>query len=133
MKVAATVGNIEVITDFVNDFLESVDCPMQLQMKIAIAIDEIMSNLAFYAYDTAGGEVVVQVEAVEEPNGISLTFIDDGRPYNPLKKEDPDITLSAEEREIGGMGIFMVKKLMDEVKYEYVNSQNRLVLQKNWS
>ena len=75
--------------------------------------------------------MTIRVEEASEPLGVILTFIDSGIPYNPLDKADPDVTLSAEEREIGGLGIFLVKKLMDEVNYQYSEGQNILTLRKN--
>ena len=131
LKLAATVENIEVVTDFVNEHLEALDCPMKAQMQIDVAIDELFSNIAHYAYKPAVGEATVRVEVAENPSAVVITFIDSGVPYNPLAKEDPDVTLSAEERAIGGLGIFMVKKTMDEVRYEYKDGQNVLAIKKN--
>lgn len=130
LKVSAIVENIDTVTAFVSEYLETLDCPMKIQMKIAIAIDEVFSNIAYYAYGTEGGEVIVRIEEVQEPHGIVLAFIDNGIPYNPLAKEDPDVTLTAEERQIGGMGIFMVKNIMDAISYEYVDGQNILEMWK---
>lgn len=73
----------------------------------------------------------MRVEVTEAPISVIITFIDRGIPYDPLKKDDPDITLSAEEREIGGLGIFMVKKTMDEITYEYKDGQNILRIRKD--
>mgnify|MGYP003080580628 CR=1 FL=1 len=99
--------------------------------QIDIAIDEVFSNIAHYAYHPSVGSATVKIEVIEEPMSVVITFIDGGTPYNPLEKEDPDITLSAEEREIGGLGIFMVKKSMDSIDYEYKDGQNILRIKKN--
>ena len=131
ITIAATVENIDVVTDFVNEQLESCDCPIKAQMQIDIAIDELFSNIAHYAYNPETGDATVRVEVVEDPMAVVITFIDKGIPYDPLKKADPITALSAEEREIGGLGIFMVKKSMDEVTYEYKDGQNILTIKKS--
>ena len=131
LNIAATVENIEVVTEFVNEQLEALDCPMKAQMQIDIAIDELFGNIAHYAYNPDVGDATVRVEVVEEPLAVVITFIDKGVPYDPLAKADPNTTLSAEEREIGGLGIFMVKKTMDEITYEYKDGQNILAIKKS--
>ena len=130
LTVAATVENIETVTDFVNEQLEALDCPMKAQMQIDIAIDELFGNIAHYAYNPEIGKATVRVEVIEDPLAVVITFIDNGVPYDPLAKADPDTTLSAEEREIGGLGIYMVKKSMDEITYEYKDGQNILTIKK---
>lgn len=127
----ATVENIGRVTDFVNEQLEAVDCPIRAQMQVDIAIDELFGNIANYAYHPEVGPATVRVEVTEEP-AVIITFIDHGVPYNPLIKSDPDTTLSAEEREIGGLGIFMVKKSMDEITYKYQDGQNILTIKKHF-
>ena len=131
LTIAATVENIETVTDFVNEQLEALDCPMRAQMQIDIAIDELFGNIAHYAYNPEIGKATVRVEVIEDPLAVTITFIDNGVPYDPLAKADPDTTLSAEEREIGGLGIYMVKKSMDDITYEYKNGQNFLKIKKN--
>lgn len=131
ISIAATIENIEVVTDFVNEELEALDCPMKAQMQIDVAIDELFSNIAHYAYSPEVGDATVRVEVVEDPLSVIITFIDKGVPYDPLAKADPNVTLSAEEREIGGLGIFMVKKTMDEVTYEYKDGRNILAIRKS--
>ena len=131
LKLAATVENIETVTDFVNEQLEALDCPMKAQMQIDIAIDELFGNIAHYAYNPEIGKATVLVEVTEDPLAVVITFIDNGVPYDPLAKEDPDTTLSAEERKIGGLGIYMVKKSMDDVTYEYKDGQNILKIKKH--
>ena len=131
LTIAATVENIETVTDFVNEQLEAYDCPMKAQVQIDIAIDELFGNIAHYAYNPEIGSATVRVEVIEDPLAVIITFIDKGVPYDPLAKADPDITLSAEEREIGGLGIYMVKKSMDEITYEYKDGQNILAIKKN--
>ncbi len=131
LTIDATVENIPAVTDFVNEQLEEHGCSMKVQMQIDIAIDELFSNIAYYAYNPDIGPATVRVELVEEPLSVVITFIDNGVPYDPLKKEDPDTGLSAEERDIGGLGIYMVKKSMDGIAYEYKDGQNILKITKN--
>ena len=130
LTIAATVENIETVTDFVNEQLEALDCPIKAQMQIAIAIDELFGNIAHYAYNPEIGKATVRVEVIEDPLAVVITFIDNGVPYDPLAKADPDTTLSAEERDIGGLGIYMVKKSMDDIIYEYKDGQNILKIKK---
>lgn len=125
----ATIENVEKVTDFVNEQLQAAGCPIKEQMQIDIAIDELFGNIANYAYNPEVGLATVRVEVTEEPT-VVITLIDHGVPYNPLEKADPDVTLSAEERQIGGLGIFMVKKSMDQICYEYKDGQNILRIKK---
>lgn len=131
LNIPATVENINTVTAFVDEQLESIECPMKIQMQIDIAIDELFGNIAHYAYNPDVGPATVRVEVQEAPLAVIITFIDNGVPYDPLAKKDPDITLSADEREIGGLGIYMVKKTMDDITYEYKNGQNILTVRKN--
>ena len=131
LRLAATVENIETVTDFVNEQLEALDCSMKVQTQIDIAIDEIFGNIAHYAYNPEVGDATVRVEVTEDHVAVVITFIDNGIPYDPLAKEDPDTTLSADERAIGGLGIYMVKKSMDDITYEYKDGQNILKIKKN--
>jgi len=130
LTVEAKTTNIEAVTDFVNEQLEALDCPIKAQLQIDIAIDELFGNIAHYAYNPEIGKATVRVEVIEDPLAVTITFIDNGVPYDPLAKADPDTTLSAEEREIGGLGIYMVKKSMDDITYEYKDGQNILTIKK---
>jgi anti-sigma regulatory factor (Ser/Thr protein kinase) len=131
LTVDATVENIVRVTEFVDEQLEQYNCPMKAEMQINIAIDELFGNIAHYAYNPDVGPATVKVEVVEEPMAVIITFIDGGVPYDPLTQKDPDITLPAEEREIGGLGIYMVKKSMDDITYEYKDGKNILRIKKN--
>ncbi|EOT27451.1 hypothetical protein C805_01559 [Eubacterium sp. 14-2] len=130
--VDAVIENIGKVTEFVDSQLEAYDCPVKAQMQIDIAIDELFGNIAHYAYNPDVGPATVQVEVTEEPLAVIITFIDQGVPYDPLAKADPDVNLSLEEREAGGLGIFMVKKTMDEISYEYRDGQNILKIKKKF-
>ncbi len=119
---------------FVDDYLEQMNCGMKAQMQIDVAVEELFVNIASYAYQPGVGPATLRVEADEnDPQTVAITFIDQGVPYNPLAKSDPDTTLSAEERQIGGLGIFMVKKSMDAMTYTYQNGCNILTIKKRVS
>jgi len=130
LTITATVENIETVTTFVDEQLEALDCPVKAQMQINIAIDELFGNIAHYAYNPDVGEATVRVEVIEDPLSVVITFIDGGVPYDPLAAADPDTSLSAEDRAIGGLGIFMVKKSMDDIAYRYENGKNILSIRK---
>lgn len=130
ITIEAALENMDQVTDFVNEQLEALECPMKIQMQLAIVVDELFSNIARYAYHPGTGEATVCVEKLEDPSAVMIRFIDQGVPYDPLGKDDPDTTLSAEEREVGGLGIYLVKKSMDEMHYEYRDGQNILTIVK---
>ena len=130
IKVKADTAELDNVLSFADAILEELGCSVKAQMQIDIAIEEIFVNIAHYAYPEAEGEAVISVDSGEGPS-VTITFEDEGIQYDPLKNEDPDITLSAEDRPIGGLGIFMVKKSMDEVSYEYKDGKNRLTIKKS--
>ena len=99
-------------------------------MQITVAVEEIFVNIAHYAYSPETGEARVLCEAREDPLSMSITFLDAGRKFNPLENEEPDTALSAEERDIGGLGIFLTKKFMDNVEYSYEDGKNIFKMQK---
>ena len=131
LKLEAVDENLGRVLEFVDGELEALDCPQKTQMKIDVAVEEIFVNIAHYAYKPETGLALIRIETGSDQKRISITFRDWGVPYDPLAKPDPDVTLSAEERQIGGLGIFMVKKSMDEMKYEYADGQNVLTIVKN--
>ena len=128
----ATIENIETVTEYVNEQLTACHCPPKAMAQIDIAIDELFGNIGHYAYNPDVGPVTVRVEVKEEPMSVNITFIDSGVPYDPLSKENPDTSLSAEDRDIGGLGIYIVKKSMDEITYEYKDGQNILRVKKHF-
>ena len=130
LTVEARVENIPAMIDFVEAELDAVDCPMKAKMQLSVAIDELLANIAQYAYEPGTGPVTVRFAFEEESRRVTLTFLDKGMPYNPLEEEDPDVSLSAEERPVGGLGIFLVKKTMDRMDYAYKFGQNVLTIQK---
>ena len=130
LEVEADTKNLDKVQAFIEQHLDATDCPMKAKMQIGVAAEEVFVNIAHYAYAPGQGNAIVRVEVTEEP-AVIITFVDNGIPYDPLAKEDPDVTLSAEEREIGGLGIFITKKTMDDVVYEYKDGQNILKLKKS--
>ena len=104
---------------------------MTTQIAIDVAVEELFVNITSYAYEQGEGVAVVQISVHEDPLSVEITFIDNGVQYDPLAKEDPDVTLSAKERKKGGLGIFMVKNTMDNVSYEYKDGKNILTIKKN--
>ena len=124
-------AKVEALSDvlgFVDRTLESYECPMKIQTAICVAIEEVFVNVAHYAYGDGEGDMMLGIGFDEESRDITFRMSDKGTPFDPLKKPDPDITLSAEEREIGGLGIFITKKTMDTVSYAYENGENILTM-----
>ena len=128
LTVAAANGNLHTVMAFVDDFLEKHDCPMKAQMQLDLCVEEIFVNIANYAYGSGSGDARICITYAE--GTVTITFADGGVPYDPLAKPDPDITLSAEERQIGGLGVFLVKKNTDRVDYRYEDGKNILTLTK---
>ncbi|MBP1562138.1 MAG: ATP-binding protein [Oscillospiraceae bacterium] len=115
---------------FVEEELEKADCPMKTVMAITVAIEEVFVNVSHYAYPNGSGEASLSIDFDSESRLMTFVLKDSGIPFNPLAKPDPDITLSAEERQIGGLGIYMMKKTMDEVSYAYKDEKNILTMKK---
>ena len=126
----ATVENIGKITAFVEGRMEEKDCPLKQIMQVSMAVDEVMANVAMYAYAPGTGDVTVTVDFDDGSRTVSITFIDRGVAFDPLAEEDPDVTLPAEQRKIGGLGIFLVKKTMDDVAYRREGDKNVLCIKK---
>ncbi len=130
ITIPAEIGHIAEAVDFVNGYLEALDCGLRAQTQIDVAMDEILSNVAHYAYPDGKGEVTVRFECDPAERVAELTFLDRGIPYNPLQTAEPDVTLPAEQRMVGGLGIFLVKKTMDAMAYEYRDGMNILTVRK---
>lgn len=127
----AKTENLDKVLAEVDSVLEENDCPLKLQMQIDVAVEEIFVNIANYAYTPEIGEATLRMEVVGDPKKFVITFMDRGIPYNPLGKEDPDVTLSVEERKIGGLGIYMVKKSMDQLYYSHTDGMNVFSMEKH--
>ena len=130
LSLEARVDNLDQVLQFIDEQLEEAGCPMKVQVKIDIAVEEMYVNVASYAYAPGTGPVTVRMEFEQEPSTVIITFIDRGIPYDPLQKQDPDVSLSAEKRAIGGLGIFLVKKTMDVMLYERRDDCNVLTIRK---
>ena len=130
LKLTATVESLDEVLAFIDAELESVDCPMKVQMQLDVAVEELYVNIAHYAYAPGTGEATVSIDITQDPLYVTITFKDSGIPFDPTAKADPDVTLSAQERQIGGLGIYMAKKGTDEMKYEYKDGQNILSISK---
>lgn len=131
-EVEAKLENFDDLLADIEGLLEDTGCPADFLYQINICFEEIYVNIANYAYINGDGDGMVRIllEITEKPYKVFMKFRDTGIPYNPLEREDPDITLSAEERQIGGLGVFFVKNMMDEVLYEYENGENVLSFMK---
>jgi anti-sigma regulatory factor (Ser/Thr protein kinase) len=125
LSIEAKTENLDTVLDFINERLEH--CPMKLQNQIGIAVDEVFANVAAYAYNPSVGGVTIRLTVEDD---ITLEFEDSGIPYNPLTADSPDITLGIDEREEGGLGMFMVKNIMDSVEYKRDGSKNILTIKK---
>lgn len=130
ITVPAELERLKDVNDFIVEKLNELDCSPRAQIQLEIAIEEIFVNIANYAYNPIIGKATVRMDVDEEANTVSLQFEDEGTPYNPLAREDPDITLGVEERGVGGLGIYMTKKSMDDVGYSYKDGKNILVITK---
>ena len=126
----AEIKNVTVVTALIDEELEKLECSMKAQMQIDIAIDELFSNIAKYAYEGGEGDARVIMTFCEARNEVSITFVDHGVQYDPTAQEDPDITLPAEKRSIGGLGILLVRKSMNSLEYEYKDNSNWLTIRK---
>lgn len=118
------------VLGFVEQTLETLECPLKIQTALCVAIEEVFVNVAHYAYPEGEGTLSLDVLFDERSRGITFRMKDKGIPFDPLAKPDPDITLSAEDREIGGLGIFIAKKTMDAIGYAYENGENVLTMKK---
>ena len=129
-KTEATLDQLDEVLAFVDEDLEKYSEDEKAIIQIDIAVEEIFVNIAHYAYTPNVGQAVIRMEIIEDPRMIEITFIDSGIAFDPPAKPDPDVTLPAEERQIGGLGIYMVKKSMDDVTYERKEDQNIFTIRK---
>lgn len=130
--IKADTDNLDKVITFVEEQLEAFGCPMKVQTQIDIAVEEIFVNIAHYAYTSEIGDVSIMINLHDEPKEVTIVFMDSGIPYNPLERPDPDTSLSAEERQIGGLGIYMVKKSVDFLEYEYRDGKNVFTIGKKF-
>ena len=128
LRVPAKMEGMDVILAFVSLLLDTNGCSTKARTQLRIAVEELYVNVTLYAYPDGDGWA--EIRGSVEDGMVTFELIDAGRPFDPLAKEDPDIMLSGEERGIGGLGIFMVKNMMDEMHYKYRDGCNRLTLRK---
>lgn len=128
LRVPAKLEGMDVILAFVSYLLDINGCSTKTRTQLRIAIEELYVNVTLYAYPDGNGWA--EIRGSIEDGVATFTLIDSGRPFDPLAKEDPDTMLSGEDREIGGLGIFMVKNTMDEMEYEYRDGCNQLMMRK---
>lgn len=126
----ANIENIEKVSQFINEEIKKYECSNKTKAEINIAIDELFGNIAKYAYKEKQGKVTIKTYITDSPLALNIIFIDNGIKYNPLEEEQPDITLSSNERKIGGLGILVTKSIMDDIKYKYENRENILEIKK---
>lgn len=128
LLVESKIEDVEVVMKFVESELQSLGCSDDAWMQIKLAIDEIFGNICYYSYGSDSGPVKVSVGMSEDNKSVLLTFSDSGIPYDPLEADIPDVELDGDERPIGGLGIFLVRELMDDITYEYKDGNNILCL-----
>ena len=132
ISVAATKENLETVTAFLDEILDEKDCPLKVRLQIDLALEEMYINIANYAYTPKIGEMELRVAFDEAGRELTMVLIDSGIPYDPLAKKDPDVTLSADKRKIGGLGIYLVKKTMDSMMYERRDGRNIVTMKKKF-
>ena len=130
LNIRNDIQSLPLVNEWIEQCCEEAGLGLDWVMKFQLVIEEMVSNVIFYAYDSQQQEAAIELRFTWEAGTVSILLRDWGKPFDQTAKEDPDITLSADERPIGGLGIFMVKQWMDEVRYERVGSSNLLTLQK---
>lgn len=130
ITVEAAMEHLEEVLHFVRRKLKKTEGRMQDRLVVEIIVEELFTNIASYAYGENTGRVTVECRISQEASEVMVVFTDRGMPYNPLEHEDPDTRASIEEREIGGCGILMAKKMMDDVQYEFRDGKNILTIRK---
>ena len=132
IKLPALIENSADAVEFVSQALTEMKAPTPAKISLITAVEEIFSNIAFYAYGEETGDARIVMDTGYDGCSLTLTFIDSGIAYNPLAKEDPDVTMALKDRPIGGLGILIVKKTMDETHYSRVDDENRFTIKKTW-
>ena len=130
LTVNAVVDNLDEVTGFVLKRLDNYGCSKKTLMQIRLAVEEIFVNIASYAYDPSVGPAEVRCEVMQDPLRVVIQFLDGGRPFEPLAKEDADTSADALFSRDGGLGILLVKETMDGVSYSYENGKNILTIEK---
>ena len=131
LEIAADSEKLEEVIAFVDEVIDSAGCSTKARRQINMAVEEIFLNISSYSYEEKGGMVLIEIENEQDNTSLTLTISDSGTPFDPLSAEEPDIHQPGRERKIGGLGIMMVKKTMDEIQYEYKDGKNILTIKKN--
>lgn len=125
---AADICNLSALNEWIDALVAEADISPRVQMKISLAVEEIFANIASYAYAPQKGEVTIVGTVTDVPAELELVFMDEGKPFDPLARDDPPTDAAMEERGIGGLGIFLVKESMDKVTYRYEQGKNILTI-----
>ena len=124
-------NNLPVLLSSLNEFLEDYGASMKFKLLLELAVEELFVNICSYAYPDEG-DVLIQWQLAEDPLRLIVSFIDNGVPFNPLEQDAPDLTLGVDEREIGGLGLTLVRKNVDDISYAYENNRNILTIEKKF-
>ena len=133
LNVKAETQMLDTVQDFIHETLEKagIDADIKALTQLDVAVEEVFVNIANYAYAPNTGDAIIEAK-VSDDSVLTVSFIDSGKAFDPLAAEDPDVTLSADERGIGGLGIFLTKKFMDKVEYQRKDDKNILTLTKKF-
>lgn len=129
LKISASIDKLEIMIEFILDSIKNIETDKKQFGKLRLVSEEVLVNVINYAYPAKIGEILIKTDVSPEKE-LTIQIIDSGIPFNPLEKDDPNINLPMEERKIGGLGIFMVKNIMDSINYEYTDNKNILTLVK---
>ena len=133
LKIEATIENLAKVFSFLSESMESYDCDPKVKRQIKLCVEELFVNIAHYAYNPDIGLAEITIDTVNSPEGkpkMIISFADKGKPYDPLSRPDPDIEAGLDERQIGGLGVYLVRTTMDSVEYEHKNGQNITTIEK---
>ena len=130
LRIPAEVSTLDEVNVFLDRQMEACGCPEMAQFQIRLAVEEVFVNISSYAYLPETGMAEIRFDCLEDPRRIEICFVDNGTPFDPLSKEDSDTSENAIIQREGGMGILLVKNMMDEVRYVYEDQQNKLTIVK---
>jgi len=129
LQIEAKVDNLQLVLGFLEEYLEGMNCPMGTIMQLQVALEELFTNICFYAYEPLSGDVLLLLD--NHDSLLKIYLADRGIPFDPTAKQDPDITLNAAQRPVGGLGIYMVKQIVDKMEYLRIADKNILCLTKD--
>lgn len=133
VKVPAKLRELDNVRAFADEVLTDTTASTEDRLAIELAVEEVFVNIVKYACLPEAGKITVSCEHDSDNEAVEIRFLDEGHPFNPLSMKDPDLKADLSERNPGGLGIYMLKKLMDRVEYDYVEGRNRLVIWKKLS